>query len=844
MNTDLTPDQLAAHRFVTELRTRITTQRLAYQHGIETRALESVFEIFGHAREAIKDHPGCETFAREVTKLLNLKLRPFTAKWHKAKEAGRLNSLDGADDFRGELELLRVELRAETRRFHEMAYGHPAEDPEAEPVVSDEELKSVFEPLAFGVRGEQAGAVMAEKINASEVAEVSARRKHHGIATADGMDAVGLAFSGGGIRSATFCLGVAQVLADKGLLRQVDFLSTVSGGGYTGSFLTARLGAGAEEKDVAGPHGPDPLPVREIRRRAKYLMAYSLWESWGMVTATVAGMVFNWIVPLVLLLVLAALASLGNPGGAAWMITTIAGGVAVVVAALAYFGAMRTSERAAKTAGWAFTLFTMLTALAGIGWALDAGFATIFRASHATTWATPGKMWNDLWDRLSGWGIGTLSIGSIAALVPVVLRYIPLLEKPATRKLVTKVALWIAGFVLPLLGLALFYLLCAMGRVEKVDLGFVVMPGRCLLWCSAGICTVLAAAFLNINLTGPHRLYRNGLNKTFVQKEEAREERVPLTDINPRQTAPYHLLNAAVNIPSCKQPGLRDRHCDFFLFSKHWMGSPITGYRPAAEWQMNGQPADLGSALAISGAAFSANMGLGTYPTLRALLVFLNVRLGFWIRQPHIAGKWGFPKWKHPGFFCLLREMTGLGMREDHRWLNLSDGGHIENMAVYELLRRRCKFIICVDGEADPQHTFQGLMTLVRHAQIDFGIRIEPHLDDLRPHKDTGMCRSHFQRLCRIHYPEGTGLLLYLKLSLTGNEAELIRRYRHNNADFPHQTTLDQFFDEEQFEAYRQLGVHVTEGLFSPALMNNQPAPADIPEWFRRLAGNLLEPAS
>jgi hypothetical protein len=134
-------------------------------------------------------------------------------------------------------------------------------------------------------------------------------------------------------------------------------------------------------------------------------------------------------------------------------------------------------------------------------------------------------------------------------------------------------------------------------------------------------------------------------------------------------------------------------------------------------------------------------------------------------------------------------------------------------------------------------------MTLVRHAQIDFGVQIVPQLDDIRPGAKTGFSRSHFH-LCRIHYPngEGIGLLLYLKLSVTGNESELIRRYRTNHPEFPHETTLDQFFDQEQFEAYRQLGVHVGHGMFSHALMNNEPPPATVPEWFRRLAGNLLEP--
>ena len=95
-------------------------------------------------------------------------------------------------------------------------------------------------------------------------------------------------------------------------------------------------------------------------------------------------------------------------------------------------------------------------------------------------------------------------------------------------------------------------------------------------------------------------------------------------------------------------------------------------------------------------------------------------------------------------------------MSEKEAWINLSDGGHIENMGVYELLRRRCKFIISIDGEADPQSTFQGHLTLVRHAQIDFGIRIEPDLTDLRPDLTSKYSQSHAM-MCRVHYPAAGG---------------------------------------------------------------------------------------
>lgn len=246
--------------------------------------------------------------------------------------------------------------------------------------------------------------------------------------------------------------------------------------------------------------------------------------------------------------------------------------------------------------------------------------------------------------------------------------------------------------------------------------------------------------------------------------------------------------------------------------------------------------------MAVSGAAVSSQMGLQTVPALRALLAFLNIRLGYWIKSPKAEG--GF---KTPGFTCLMREMLGFGLTEKSDWINLSDGGHIENMGVYELLRRRCKFIISVDGEADPDSTFHGHLTLVRHAQIDFGVRIEPELTELRPDSVARFSRSHTM-MSRVHYPAsgdkpaGTGLILYLKLSMTGDEVELVKRYRMLNPDFPHQTTLDQFFDEEQFEAYRQLGVHVAEGLFHRAVLGNNKDPANVAEWFKALTANMLLP--
>jgi len=888
----LTPNQKAAHDFLSELRTRISVQPLPYQSGVEARALESLWELFALARKAMKNNPGCEAFAHFTSDLLNLDVRPITAKWHRAHVEGRLASRDGADEFRGDLAALRITLRDAADRLHRMAYGEekPFDDEESPPVMRPRDIDACFEPVPFGITEERLieqddGHAKIKDINDKEKGEVDERRIRYGLPNQAGddvgLDAIGLALSGGGIRSATFCLGAIQVMAERKLLKDVDFLSTVSGGGYTGSFLSRRLGrlspcatqhtaaeivaiqkaadahaaakvaANAAEpaeveaakkaaKDAADatvaavsvligkPRGPDPGPVRYLRQNAKYLAATNLWQAWSMVTATLGGLLLNWTAPLFVVAAAALLTAtfLVPYWQLAWTTWTLTGLLVFSAIGLVCYGYLMRKpsplpERSGKAAG---VLVAATVAVAGI-WLLTELyhlFMGLVLGPHKTLWQ-----------------IVLAVFAAASAAGPTVMRFVPILQNPKVRDIVLKVLLVLVGFIIPLAAIAVFYLLVHLG--DQTPLGF---DGRLLLLVLVIALGLVAVFVVNINLTGPHRLYRDQLARTFVQRTDKDTAPKKLEELNPDNTAPYHLINTTLNVPSSGSTRLRDRKSDFFLFSKHYCGAPVIGYRATKDWRANSQPVDLATAMAVSGAAFSSNMGLGSIPPLRALLTFLNVRLGFWIRKP------GGPQWAWPGFFCLMREMTGTFMSEDRYWFNLSDGGHIENMAVYELLRRRCKFIVSIDGEADPACSFHGHLTLVRHAQIDFGVRIDTTLDDLRPDTVSKFSKTHYM-FCRIHYPatvpggaEEIGLLLYVKLSTTGDEAELIKRYRLIHPDFPHQTTLDQFFDEEQFEAYRQLGAHVMGGLFSPAITGGDTEPGSIPAWFRALAQNLLEPVS
>jgi hypothetical protein len=244
---------------------------------------------------------------------------------------------------------------------------------------------------------------------------------------------------------------------------------------------------------------------------------------------------------------------------------------------------------------------------------------------------------------------------------------------------------------------------------------------------------------------------------------------------------------------------------------------------------------DLGSAMAISGAAISANMGSNTVRWLSPTLALLNIRLGYWLRNPRDLGKlarlgaslreWGNAMF---GKFYLLLEMFNT-LDEEKAFIYLSDGGHIENLGVYQLLKRGCRLIIAIDAEADPDISCASLLKLERYARIDLGVRIILPWEQIRQrHRQTSIAispvtpeeatrrRGPHCAVGRILYEDGSyGILLYFKSSLSGDEKDYLIDYKKRFRDFPHETTGDQFFTEEQFEVYRALGYHVVEGYFS-----------------------------
>jgi hypothetical protein len=152
----------------------------------------------------------------------------------------------------------------------------------------------------------------------------------------------------------------------------------------------------------------------------------------------------------------------------------------------------------------------------------------------------------------------------------------------------------------------------------------------------------------------------------------------------------------------------------------------------------------------------------------------------------------------------LIAELFG-GANDKSRFVMVSDGGHFENLAAYELIRRRCRVVVISDGECDPKLTFEGLGTLIRMCEVDFHVTIA--IDVTEIHGGTKRCA-----VGTIHYGEDDGekgTLVYLKASMTGNEDTPVRQYKASHPTFPHETTGDQFYGEDQFESYRELGREV-----------------------------------
>jgi hypothetical protein len=298
-------------------------------------------------------------------------------------------------------------------------------------------------------------------------------------------------------------------------------------------------------------------------------------------------------------------------------------------------------------------------------------------------------------------------------------------------------------------------------------------------------------------------------------------------------SGPFPLINTALNLVAGQELAWQDRKADSFVLTPLYCGSHSTGYQKLPDPNEDPDPdLTLGRAIAISGAAADPNMGVSQSLPQTLLMTVFNARLGRWLQNPR-----HHPTWRGGGPSTgelLFRELLGL-TDEDSNYVHLSDGGHFENLGVYELVRRRCRYIVACDAGQDGQFAFVDLAGLIRKCRTDFGVRIELDVSLIRPPAATRLSRWHCA-VGTIHYEDvdsetPPGLLVYIKSSLTGDESPDVQNYAALHPEFPHQSTADQFFNESQFESYRALGYHIALDVFADAAAHQDRIPPPLHEY-------------
>lgn len=305
----------------------------------------------------------------------------------------------------------------------------------------------------------------------------------------------------------------------------------------------------------------------------------------------------------------------------------------------------------------------------------------------------------------------------------------------------------------------------------------------------------------------------------------------PVSSAGPvRPQRPYPVVNTAINLTTGQKLAWQQRKAGSFVFTPLYCGYQMpddggtrwSGRYCATQEYVSGPTRAvrrgsiaLSNAVTISGAAASPNAGYHSSPTVAFLLTVFSVRLGSWFQNPRKPEVWRKPGPSH-SLKPLLSELFGMS-NDRSDFVYLSDGGHFENLGIYELVRRRCRFIVACDAGCDPDSTFEDLGNAIRKCRIDLGVDIEIDTSALRPMGNERLsqhyCALGVLRYDRINPTAGVGYILYVKAAMCGDEPQDVAQYRREHPEFPHQTTADQFFDEPQFESYRRLGLHVGDTL-------------------------------
>ncbi len=664
-----------------------------------------------------------------------------------------------------------------------------------------------------------------EDVLNAEHERIKTRRRKSGLPEGNpDKDSVGLALSGGGIRSATFNLGLLQAMNYYKFLPKVDYLSTVSGGGYIGSSLTwfmSRLGKDfpflTTCKDQAAAR-----VLRWLRRHSSYLTPGQGLGAAALGTAVLRGIFINLLIfiPLFVAIVYGLTAQCSFYPKIPWLESwklpdafplLFAAGVGIFAALLVAFFIyalfsvnirQHDFNQRRKVHVWQGRLLTIALALMVLG-------------------LTP-LIYDWLHSHFQPWWKEAVSSVTLAGVISFLAGWMGRKRGNETKGSVA----WLLriGLVLLLFGLLLwlYHYAIYLHGTNQLDLfGLSLDPTQFVL---LGLCVSLLTGMVsNVNLVSMHRYYRDRLLEAFMPEFSAtsneasfkNSDKCYLKDIQ-QTSAPYHIINTNMVTVGSHDPKYRARGGDNFIFTPEFIGSEATGYMSTKDYEF-GQT-NLATAFAISGAAVDPNTGVTRSRPLAFIMTLLNVRLGYWARNPNRAHRlpetlsklFSRPFWQ----LYILREMFGWGMNEKSCYLHLSDGGHFENLGLYELVRRKCRYIIVADAGADAKWTYGDLARACERIRADFCALMVINTQPLHPKPDDHISLKP-STLGKIYYEDGSeSTVLFLKTTVFPNLPEDIYGYKRTHPSFPDQTTGDQFFDEAQFEAYRELGYGTGRHIF------------------------------
>ncbi len=363
-------------------------------------------------------------------------------------------------------------------------------------------------------------------------------------------------------------------------------------------------------------------------------------------------------------------------------------------------------------------------------------------------------------------------------------------------------------------------------------------PGRVLVALAVLVALVggILGRFINTNRFSLHYYWRNRLMRAYLGASRNRAKtKNQFTDfdhddnvqMHELKQKPLHVVNVTLNLAGGDKLEWQDRKAESFAISPLHSGSYWLGYRNSEHYG-GAAGISLATSAAISGAAASPNMGyMMTSPVVRFIMTLFNVRLGFWLGNPGVAGSGGSTIFNPPTFnrdspTQSVRPIfaEALGMTNGQSpYVYLSDGGHFDNLGLYEMILRRCRFIVVSDASTDPSYSFDSLAYSIRQIRVDFGVPIEMGEMNLgkEPDKANKYCAIGAIRYSCVDKPLGStdpdedydGVLIYIKPSLNGGEPADVLNYHQSDNAFPQDTIADQWFSESQFESYRMLGSHM-----------------------------------